>query len=118
MHRTIAISTVAVATVFGLSAAGFAQAEPMNPSPAQLLGVQERSIQRDFKSNRTVNSVESSQPARVSNSVGDGTVLYRIDRNTRVVIGPAGGTTAPNDVLSSQNQLGDNRLQLLHDLEE
>lgn len=117
MHRTIAISSIAVATVFGFGSVSVAQSESWSPSPAQMLGVQERSIQQDFKPRPTVTSVESSQSTRLNNGNSE-RVLYRIDRNTRVLIGPAGGTTATNDLLSNQNQLGDNRLQLLHDLEE
>lgn len=114
MQRTITIASLAFAS-FGLSFPVLAQAES-NLSPAQQLGVQERSIQTDAKATRTVRtSVNPAQPVEQLNE--GGLVLYRIDRNTRVLVGPARGSTPTAD-LQPQAQQGDNRLQLLHDLEQ
>lgn len=114
MQRTIAIAGIAFAS-FGFGSPVLAQTES-NLSPAQQLGIQERSIQTDAKATRTVRSaVDSAQP--VAPSTEGGLVLYRIDRNTRVLVGPARGTSPTAD-LPTQSQQGDNRLQLLHDLEE
>lgn len=115
MHRTIALSSLTIATVCGFASTSVAQSDAISPSPAQLLGVQERSIQNDFKTNRSVTSLETGPSQRVANP--NGRVLYQIDRNTRVLIGPVTGTTSTTD-LPTQSQQGDNRLQLLHDLEE
>jgi hypothetical protein len=113
MQRVISIAGM-MATVFGFAPAGLAQSE-MTPSPAEILGVQERSYQSNPVVNRTTPSVNSSQPIAPANE--GGLVLYRIDRNTRVLVGPVRGT-APLSDLPAQSQQGDNRLQLLRDLEE
>jgi hypothetical protein len=115
MHWTIALSSLTVTTICGFASVGMAQSEGVTPSPAQLLGVQERSIQNDFKTSRSVTSLEPSSSNRVAHP--NGRVLYQIDRNTRVLIGPATGTTSTTE-LPTQSQQGDNRLQLLHDLEQ
>lgn len=115
MFQPIAMASLATASVFGFATVTLAQADALSPSPAQLLGVQERSIQKDFKANRAVTSLEPGQSASMANP--NGRVLYRIDRNTRVLIGPAGSAPTTAD-FPTQAQQGDNRLQLLHDLEE
>lgn len=114
MYRTIAISSIA-ATILGFGSVGVAQSDPTALSPAQSLGVQERSLAKDFKTQRPATSLETNQSAPAGNP--NGRVLYRIDQNTRVLIGPAGGSTAGTE-LPTLGQQGDNRLQLLHDLEQ
>lgn len=115
MHRTIAIVGIAFAS-FGFTAPVFAQAGANGLSPAQQLGVQERSLQTDSKVSRKVPSLASTQAGTTPAGEG-GLVLYRIDRNTRVLVGPARGTSPTAD-FPAQAQQGDNRLQLLHDLEQ
>lgn len=115
MQRTIAISTLAV-SVLGFVSPALAQNNSTSPSPAQLLGVQERSIQQNSRPTRTDVSLDSEQPSRLSQE--GGLVLYRIDRSTRVLVGPARTTTPMTGDFSSTPQQGENRLQLLRDLEQ
>lgn len=111
MQRTVMFVT-AVTTLLGFAPAVAAQST--SPSPAEILGVQERSIQKNFKSDRTTVSEQS--------QVSGGTpsrqlTLYQLDRNTRVLIGPVRGANQSGE-FSGNAQTGDNRLQLLRDLEE
>ncbi|MDX2231693.1 MAG: hypothetical protein NW220_18810 [Leptolyngbyaceae cyanobacterium bins.349] len=115
MQRMIMIFSSIAATLFGFTTSGLAQVEPMSESPAQLLGIQERSIQKDFKTSAPVPAAAAGQPTTAGED--GGLVLYRIDRNTRVLVGPVRGNTPTAD-LPAQSQQGDNRLQLLHDLDQ
>jgi len=114
MQRTIFTITSTVLALIGFVPAVFAQTEAQSPSPAELLGIQERSIQQNSRPAPQVIAPESNQTSDASNSE---LLLYRIDRNTRVVVGPSRTTTQPGDFSPTATD-GDNRLQLLHDLEQ
>lgn len=115
MQRTILTITSAALALIGFVPAGVAQTNAQSPSPAQLLGVQERSIQQPARPTRRVVTPESSQPSDTSGN--DQLLLYRIDRNTRVVVGPSRGTAQPGDFPTTAPDR-DNRLQLLLDLDQ
>lgn len=115
------IVPIGIATAFfSLTTNVLAQTEQR--SSAELLGIQERSLELQEQSSGQ--NVTKAEPANTTLAgsrthhalVNDQFVLYRIDRNTRVVMGPAINTVKP-DVFSGNAFLGDNRLQLLHDLD-
>ncbi|NJP09320.1 MAG: hypothetical protein HC866_07380 [Leptolyngbyaceae cyanobacterium RU_5_1] len=111
MHRTIATVSIA-ATLIGVAPAVFAQSE--SSSPAQMLGVQERSI----KTQPTQQQATPLNREQLSSNSPDGQlVLYRIDPKTRVVIGPANNRPQPGE-LPGADATGDNKVQLLHDLDQ
>ncbi|MBF2025425.1 MAG: hypothetical protein IGS48_01485 [Oscillatoriales cyanobacterium C42_A2020_001] len=115
MQRTMFIVIGAAFALIGFIQAGFAQTGQQSPSPAQMLGVQERSIQQPAKPTRRVVAPE---PGQTPDTAGnDQLLLYRIDRNTRVVVGPGRSTAQPGDFPSTAPDR-DNRLQLLLDLDQ
>jgi len=116
MQKLIVISSIAV-SVLGFLSPVFAQTRSNSPSPAQLLGVQERSIQQNSQPIRTAVSLDANQTTNASIREG-GFVLYRIDRSTRVLVGPVRQTVPQTGSFSSTSQEGENRLQLLRDLDE
>lgn len=119
MRWTI-VSIGITAAFFSVTTTVLAQTE--QPSAADLLGVQERSLEiQEYSPGQRLVMTEPANStlagSRTQHAVAnDQFVLYRIDRNTRVVMGPAINTVKP-DVFSGNSFLGDNRLQLLHDLE-
>lgn len=112
-----AIVPIGIATTFfSLTTAAFAQTQTEQTSPAALLGVQERSLQQGIRRfEEPANTLVEGSRAQHS-IANDQFLLYEIDQNARVVVGPAINTVRP-DVFSGNSFLGDNRLQLLHDLE-
>lgn len=112
MQRTIAFA-IGVTTLIGFAPTAIAQSK--SPSPAQLLGVQERSIQRNTRTERP--TVISQQDQDGGSNRNRQLVLYEIDRNTRVLVGPVRGATQSGE-FSGNAQTGDNRLQLLRDLQD
>ncbi|EKQ69580.1 hypothetical protein OsccyDRAFT_2216 [Leptolyngbyaceae cyanobacterium JSC-12] len=114
MQRTILMLAGTVVALVGFVPVSVAQNQSSSPSPAELLGVQERSIQKNSRPMPQVIPPESNQ---VSDSSDNQLLLYRIDRNTRVVVGPSRSTAQPGDFPNTAPDR-DNRLQLLLDLDQ
>ena len=83
--------------------------EAIAPTPAQLLGVQERSRSTASSPSVMLPAVEPSPVTEQPNAA------YPLDRNTRVVMDPVYGTLPTAD-LPAYSRQGDNRFKLFMDL--